>query len=283
MVVIDVPVQADKGLHVRFVAAEVVVGTGVIAVLVHDIVLDPLHVGHGGAGNEKGRIGYAVGRGLPAGSLLRMGDVLEVDEVEELVLDDGAAEGHTIGSGTLRVTFTELESGNVVSAHEFVPVIDIGRTLDGVGTGLGDGVDTTADEVGLADVVRRDDDLHFLDGIQGDGVAAAREVSGKTEVVVEVTTVDGEVRGTVIGTHEGHAVSSVRREPGHIGEVTADSRKGNDLAVVDIGCRTCLLGGELGRCRGDDDGFGKHLGIVRHLGVECIGLTKEEGDVSIGN
>ena len=151
MIVVDVPIQTDKGLHVRLVAAEIVIGTGVIAVLVHDIVLDLLHVGHCSAGNVKGRIGYAVGRGFPAGGLLRMGDVLEVDEIEEFVLDDGAAEGHTIGSGTLRVTVTELKTGNIVAAHELIPVIHIGRALDGVGTGLGDGVDTTADEVGLAD------------------------------------------------------------------------------------------------------------------------------------
>ena len=212
-----------------------------------------------------------------------MGDVLEVDEIEEFVLDDGAAEGHTIGSGTLRVTVTELETGNIVAAHELIPVIHIGRALDGVGTGLGDGVDTTADEVGLADVIRRDDDLHFLDGVKRNGVAAAGEVAGETEVVVEVTAVDGEVGSTVVRTHEGHAVSAVRREPGHIGEAAADGRKGNDLAVVDIGSRTCLLGGELGRCSGDDDGLGKHLGIVRHLGVERIGLTQKEGDISVGN
>ena len=84
--------------------------------------------------------------------------------------------------------------------HELVVVIDIGRSLDGVGTGLGDGVDTTADEVGLADIIRSDDDLHFLDGIDGDRASATRKVVGKTEVVVEVGTIDGEVGVTSVAS-----------------------------------------------------------------------------------
>ena len=42
VVVVDVPVDAGQGLHVHLVAVEGVVGAGVIAILVHDELLDAI-------------------------------------------------------------------------------------------------------------------------------------------------------------------------------------------------------------------------------------------------
>ena len=212
-----------------------------------------------------------------------MGDVLEVDEEEQLVLDDRAAQGHTVGGGAVFVARAELQAVDRVAAHHLVAVIDVGAALERVGTGLGDGVDATADEVGLADIVRGDHDLHFLDGIQGDGVAAAGEVAGKAEVIVEVGTVDGEVRRTVVGTHEGHAVAAVRGQARHVRKVAADRRQGDDLAAVDVGRSTGLLDRELGGGLGDHDGLAQHLGVVGQGDVECIGLSQLEGHVRVGH
>ena len=63
-----------------------------------------------------------------------------------------------------------------ITAQVLVLMVDVGRSLEGVGTRLCDGVHTASDEVGLAHVVGRDDDLQLLDGIDGDGVSAAGEV-----------------------------------------------------------------------------------------------------------
>ncbi len=77
-------------------------------------------------------------------------------------------------------------------------MIYIGGSLEGVGSGLRDGVDTSSDEVGLAHVKRRNDNLNLLDGIDGDRAAAAREAGRKAEVVVEIGSVDSEVGGTSV-------------------------------------------------------------------------------------
>ena len=87
---------------------------------------------------------------------------------------------------------------DAVTAHVLVAVIGIGSTSECVRTTLGDGIDAAADEVRLAYVERGDNYLHFFDGIHRDGISATGKVGTQSEVVVEVGTVDGEVRGTSV-------------------------------------------------------------------------------------
>ena len=106
--------------------------------------------------------------------------VLAAQEEEELVLDDRTAHRETEGLGELllvlgpfavriEILHLFLVAGRRTD-HVLVGVVGIDRTLDRVRTGLGDGVDGTARETGLAHVERRHDDLDLFDGIQGDRV-----------------------------------------------------------------------------------------------------------------
>ena len=132
-------------------------------------------------------------------------------------------------------------------------MIDVGGTLEGVRTRLCDSVHTTTDEVGLTDIVRRDDHLHFLNGIDRDWVATTRKVRRQTEVVVEVGTVDREVGGTSVSTGEAHAVTSIRRQTGEVGDATRNGRHSRKLCTRDVGRGTGLLSSKLGSLTTDND------------------------------
>ena len=232
----DVPVQTGQDLDVVLVGREVGPGAGVVAILVFHELGNLLQVGVGGTGDEVVGIGHAVGGAFPAvhdgGNL----DVFGVHEEEELVLHDGAAQGKTVSGAAVLIAGTgDLFAVHGVTLHVFILMIDVCGALEGVGTRLGDGVHAAADEVGLTNVVGADDNLKFLDGVDGDGVATAREVGGKTEVVVEVGTVHGKVGGTAVGTGETHAVTAVGRQTGNIRDVAVDGGHGLNLTAVDVG------------------------------------------------
>ena len=116
-----------------------------------------------------------------------------------------------------------------------VAVVDVGTTLEGVVTTLGDGVHTTANEVGLTHVIRRNHYLHLLDSVERDGVATTRKLVAQTEVVVEVCTVNGEVGCTSIGTSEAHSVTSIRRKACNVGDAAGHSWQVGDLSIGDVG------------------------------------------------
>ena len=99
-------------------------------------------------------------------------------------------------------------------------MIDISGSLEGVGTGLCDSVDTTTDEVGLAHVVRGNHDLKFLNGVNRDRIATTGKSGAKAEVVIEVRSVNSEVGGTSVHTGEGSTITTVRRKPGDIGNAS---------------------------------------------------------------
>ena len=80
--------------------------------------------------------------------------------------------------------------------HVLILVIYICRSLYGVGSGLGNRVDTTADEIRLTDIKRRHDNLNLLDGIKRNRISTTGKRSTETKVVVHIGTVNGEVRGT---------------------------------------------------------------------------------------
>ena len=99
-------------------------------------------------------------------------------------------------------------------------MIDISGSLEGVGTGLGDSVDSTTDEVGLANIVRGNHDLELLDGVNRDRIATSGKTGAKTEVVVEVRSINSEVGGTSVHSGESGSVTTVRRKPGDIGDAS---------------------------------------------------------------
>ena len=166
---------------------------------------------------------------------------------------------------------------DTVTTQALVTIVDIGSTLEGVGTRLSDGVDTTANEVRLAHVEGCYDHLYFLDSIEGNGVTTTRQLVGKTKVVIEVGTIDGEVGRTSVTTCETHAVG-IRREPGDIRDTTVDGRHLHHLRVVNACRSTRFLGSKLGSLTADDD-LGQLISILRHHNLQVEGLTKLKEDV----
>ena len=280
----DVPVDAGQDLHIVLVGREVGPGTGVVAVLVLHVLGNLFKVCQGGAGDEGIGIGNTIGGAFPAVHDGRYLGILGVHEEEELVLDDGAAEGETVsGAAVLFAGTGDLLTVHGVTLQVLVLVIYISRTLEGVGTGLGDGVHTTADEVGLTNVVGADHNLHFLNGVDGDRVAAAGEVGRQTEVVIEVGTVHGEVGQTAVGTGEAHAVTAVRGKAGNIRDAAVHRRDSGDLCVVDVGHSTgTLLGIELGSGVCNDDGSLQELTGFSDFSIQGERLGQLQGDTLVG-
>ena len=161
--------------------------------------------------------------------------------------------------------------------HVLVVVVDVGRSLEGVRTGLGHGVDTTADEVGLAHVERSHHNLHLVDGIHRDRRTATGQAGRKSEVVVQVGTVQREVGGAAVTSGKAHAVG-VGREAHDVRNAAAHGRQGRQLCVRDVGRRTGLFGGKLGT--GTRHNYLAQLGdVFRHSDIEVVGFTQLEGDV----
>ena len=281
MFLADVPVQAGQELQVALVLVVAVVGTRIVAVVPDEEVLHLLGFGFPDAGDHAGLVLDTVLGRTPLDDFRRVRGAFGIDEEEQLVLDDRAAQGEAVRGLAFRRAL-EVHAVHPVTVHVLVLVIDIGRSLERVRTGLGDGVDTAADEVGLTDVIRGHDHLHFLDRVDGDGVAAARKGRRQTEVVVHVRAVHGEVGGTSRAAGEVHPVTAVGRQLGHVGEAPADGRHLDHLAGGDVGrCAGLLHRRELGGGSGDDHGFGEELRGLRQLRVQVVGFGQLEGDIRV--
>ena len=127
---------------------------------------------------------------------------LAVDEEEELVLHDRAAQAHTV------LTIGELRHLTDIVAHAVALQlgtlgIHIGRSVPLVGTRLGHRVDTAAREAAVAHVVGSDHHLHLLDRFERDGLRTlGAQRRRQAERVVERRTVDGHVVETIRRTGE---------------------------------------------------------------------------------
>ena len=162
-------------------------------------------------------------------------------------------------------------------------MINVGGSLEGVCTGLGDGVHTTADEVGLTYMVRGNQDLEFLDCVKGDRISSTWKTIVETEVVVEVRTVDSEVGGTSVSSCEAHSISTVRGEPGDIFNAPAYCRESGHLGIGNVGGSTCLLAAELGfRSADDNDFLEEFIGLLED-GVELVGVCELNCHVLVDN
>ena len=212
----------------------------------------------------------------------RVAGVFEAAEEEQFVLDDGEAHGGTV-HGLVVTGGGNLLTVNLVTAELVVLVIHIGGTLHGVGAGLGDGVHAAADEVALTHVERGNHNLHFLDGVHGNGHAAAGQGGGEAEVVVEVGTVDGEVGATAVTAGDVHAVTAVRGQLDDVRDGTVGGGQGLDIRVGDIrGGADALLAGELGSGGGNHDGAFQHFRRFGYLGVQIKGFCQLQGDIRVG-
>ena len=226
MLVSDIPVQTGQEAGVRFIAGEVGDRTRIVVILLHQVVLDTLHVGNSGARYVAAGF-LSVGACAVGSHFAGMCLMLEIDEEEEFVPDDRAAEGETIDGAAVVGLDAEFLAVDAVAAEVLVSMVDVGRTLEVVRTGFCDGVDTAADEVGLTDVEGRHHNLHLVNCIERDRIAAAGKAGGESEVVVEVRAVDGEVGAAAVGTGEAHAVG-IRRQLDDVGDRTVHGRHGRN-------------------------------------------------------
>ena len=274
---VDVPVQAGQQLVVVLIGRETGIGTRVITVLVHHVILHAFQVVNRGTRDKLICVAHAILRSAPAvhdGGLLGH---FTVDKEEELVLPDRATQGEAVGSHLILFTgSSKLNAVNSVTAHVLVAVEDVGTAAEGVGTTLGNGVNTTADEVGLANVVGRDHHLHLLDSLDRDGVTTTRQVVTQTEVVVEVCTIDREVSQTTVGTSKAHAITTEGRQTGNVGQAAGNGRQVGNLGAVDVGCSTGLLGTEL-RGLGGYNHLTQGVGVNTHVNIQVIGLGQLKG------
>ena len=262
----DVPVQTGQELAVLGTAGIAVDGTRIIAVIVLELVGDLVE------DIDLGRICTVLDL------LFRLVLHFEVHEEEELVLHDGTAQGEAVDQVGFGLAVSEILAPQLVAAEILVGVIGVSGALEGVGTGLGDGVDAAAHEVGLTHVIGGHNELDLLDGIEGDRGAAAREGIGQTEVVIQVRTIHGEVRGTAVGTGEAHA-GGIGAELGEGGKGAAGVRQVHHLVVGDVGAGAGLGGGEAGGRGGHDDGLVQGHGVVIQVTVQDVVLTEGELDV----
>ena len=92
----------------------------------------------------------------------------------------------------------------MVAKKILVVAIAIERTVELVGTTLGDGVDSTSRKAALAHVKGGDVHLNLLNGFHrhglGSGLSAVGARTGKTEYIVVGSTVDEELIVAIIGT-----------------------------------------------------------------------------------
>ena len=278
MAVGDVPVEASQQLVVALVGRETRVGTRAVAIFAGHIVRNGLQVAQRRARDILDFVGHAVHRATPAGGNRRNLDHLGIDEEEELVLENRAAEGEAPSGLLVLVAGTaELLALDGVAAQILVLVVHIGRAAERVRTRLRDGIHTTADEVGLAHVVGRNHHLQLLDGIERNGVTAAGQTAGEAEVVVEVGTVDGEVGRALVASGKGHSIAAVGRESRHVGDRTAHGGQTRNLLARDVGRGAGLFGGKLRGLAADND-FSKLVGIFREPNMQIVGLTQLELD-----
>ena len=210
-------------------------------------------------------------------------------EEEQGVADDRTAQGGAPGLFVEDAVIV-LAGAETVAARAVTPVpvaqqavvrlLIEGRAREGVGAGLGDGVDRTADEAVVDDAEGRHRNVQSLNGVDGDrrplgGIAVAVQA----ELVVLANAVDGELVLARIGAGErqGVFVRGVKRhkriEARDVLRITADRGGGGDVAraVVRAGAVAEVVGEALA---GHRNGFQLGGGLIDdHVAVDGVAHT----------
>src|SRR5262249_42536473 len=159
-------------------------------------------------------------------------------EVERVVLRDWAADAE---AGLLVAELADLDVGRIRRRRRgdprdrpdqaLVAAEDVAGAADRIRAAPGHDVHAAAREAALADVIRRNDDLDFLDRVQADrlraGLAARRAGVGETEQVVVDRPVDLHAVVTVVTARDRHRLVAAaperrrvdeRRRAGEVGD-----------------------------------------------------------------
>ena len=282
MVVVDVPVEVDENL---------------LAFLRHRNRNSQRVVVVGSLGRRNHRVIFRLRRRKQLRRKRRTGrahrhrsgtlELFVVGEEEQLVLNDGAAEGATVAllfevktDGLVR-----RQPGAVLglgTGHRVVVVVVVSRTVEFVGARLRDDVDGAALEARILGVVGRGEDREALHCIERNGRAVggvARTV--QTEVVVLLHAVDGEAIEAVVLASDGDGVAVLRVEvdgrvvTDYVLQVAVDAGRVLDFTGRE-GCRDAEL--RFAFTRGRNFHFADHFQRLQR-NAEREGTTEAGEDV----
>ena len=183
---------------------------------------------------------------------------VDIGEVEGSVPDDAPAQA---GAELVAREVGDRRARRAVADQRLGASEVVAGSAHLVGAAARDGVDAAAGEHALPDVIGRDDELQFLDGVEADRLAlrlAARGTRGREpEDVVVDRAVDLHVVIAVVLPRHADAVRvgvernrrEVRRHAGKVEQAAADRRQGLDGLARNVGSRA-------GARRIDDRGLG---------------------------
>ena len=245
VVLVDVPVQTQKSLVRLGFGVDFTNATGIVAVAGAQRIRNQLQVG---VVDEAHHVGAsfvaATWQGVRRAKEQRRaaaGD-FSVHEEKQLVLDNRAAQTET---GLVVVKLSQLSAlpGGGVGRGAFARGVLVAaenecRAGKFIRAGTGHGVHATAAEAALPHIVRRDNHLKLLDGIERDGVgarlAARRARAPEAEQVVVGSAVNLDVVETAVAARQRVAVG-LGREAGKVLKATRDSGQTLDLFALHSG------------------------------------------------
>ena len=233
------------------------------------------------------RVHQPRGRGGIVERARRRRDVLaglHRGEEAQLVLDDRAANG----SAQLTAHERRRTQERGVAPHLLVAVIHKRGALELIRARLRHGIHQRTGEIALAYVVRRDQYLEFLDGVERQRAAANlradRRRGAEAEAVGERDTVDLDVVEAVVlaGGRDTAILRHVhlRRVPNQVGHVAVERGQATHQRIGDDRLDTLTGGREVGgggRCLGTNGG--QLRGLLAQLEVEARGLREAHHDV----
>ena len=227
--------------------------------------------------------------------------VFVVQEEEQLVADDRAAEGAAPG-GALEFRHDLLACEGQFAgigplqlhARQFVAAeVEVGGAVERIGAALGHGIDRRAGETRKADVVGGDLDGQLLDGVDGEGIEERRDARAvEAEHVIGARTVDhdrieavvladgGDVGLlAVVGTREGvHGHQGIGAD--QVGERALGGRLAGHAIAVEDGAGAAGRGVEVALAAS-----GHEFLELQHVGFELQGhgdIVAQLGDDVVG-
>ena len=212
--------------------------------------------------------------------------MLIVNKEEELVLHNGASERYTGVVFALFLIFRGISctvrEGIFITDEVLVVAVIISRTVEGVGTRLGDSVNGTTRKSTLPYVERCYIHLYLLYGLHGEGLCASltsiRSCRGQTKHVVVHSAVYHERVVSVVCSGKRHSssvgCSELGIEPGYVGNTMSNTWHVVDVVGVDAlgGARLCGIQPALS-CYNQ---LVKHFGILLHGATQVLRLAQQK-------
>ena len=130
MAIGDVPVETTKKFDIALISREIGVGASVIAVLIHQVLVDKVHVRGLGTRDAQVAIALAIFGGSPFHYLLWALFVLSIDEEEELILYNRTTEGHTVDILFLLRAYAKVYITDAIASHILIVEIGVGRSAE---------------------------------------------------------------------------------------------------------------------------------------------------------